>query len=98
MMTRGGYPFEENSIGPGALRSDSDNRTSNTHLRQQFNRQFHRDRPDSAGRRLAATTTDSTDFNICDSNHAGSRRLAVAAAHSTEFECTGQWILCLRVF
>jgi hypothetical protein len=85
MMTRGGYPFEENSIGPGALRFDSDNRTSNKHFRQQFNGQFNRNRPESAGRRLAAAATLSTHFSICNSEHASSRRLAATTAVSTDF-------------
>jgi hypothetical protein len=66
MMPRGGYPFEENSIGPGALRFDSDNRTSTKHFRQQFSRQFNRDRPDSAGGWLATAATVSANFNFCN--------------------------------
>jgi hypothetical protein len=96
MMTRGGYPFEENSIGPGALRFDSDNRTSNKHFRQQFNRQFNLDGPDSAGRWLPAAATLSTDFSICRSEYACGRRLPAAPALSTE--SIGQSVLCLRVF
>jgi hypothetical protein len=85
MMTRGGYPLEENNIGPGALRFDSDNRTSNKHVRQQFNWQFNRHRPESAGRRLAAAATLSSDFGICNSEYPGSRWLATAATVSSDF-------------
>ena len=85
MMPRGGHHFEKNSSSPGALRFDSDNRTSSNHFRQQFSRQFDRHRPDSAGRRLAAATAVSTDFYFCNSEYAGGRRLATAAALSTDF-------------
>ena len=88
MITRGGYPFEENNIGPGALRFDSDNPTSTKHFRQQFNWQFNRDRPES-GRRLAAAATHSSGFDIRNSEYTCGRRLAAAAADSTDFECAG---------
>lgn len=101
-MTRGGYPFEENSIGLGALRFGSDDSTSGNYFRQQLNRQFNRDRPDSTGGRLAAAaaTADSADFGNCDSEYAGGRRMATASttANSAEFECPGQWVASLRVF
>jgi hypothetical protein len=96
MMMRGGYPFEENSIGPGALRFDADNRTSNKHFRQQFNRQFNQDGPDSAGGWLPAATTVSTDFYTSNCEHANGRWLPASATVSTNFECTGQWVCCLR--
>ena len=122
MIARGGNPLEENSIRPGALCFDSDNCTTNTHFRQQFNRQFNRDRQESAGGRLAAAAARSTtqadigdreqaggrwlaaaaahsttQADICDCEQAGGRRLAIAATDSAGFECTRQWVSCLRV-
>lgn len=98
MMTRGGYPFEENSIGPGTLRFDSDNRTCNNHFLQQFNRQFNRDRSHSTGGRMAATTAHSTDCNVYHSEYAGCRRMAATSTDSAEFGRASQWVVCLRVF
>jgi hypothetical protein len=83
MMPRGGYPFEENSFSPGALRFDSDNRTFNHHFRQQFIRQ------QAADRWLATAATLSADFNFCNSEYASGRRLATAAALSAKREHTG---------
>jgi hypothetical protein len=97
MMMRGGNSVEENSIGPGALRFDFDNRTSNHHFRQQFNWQFNRDRQESAGGRLAAAAAHSTQADICDCEQAGGRWLAAAPTHSAGFECTRYWVSCLRV-